>query len=208
MIAHALARYGPRLVIMAKEPVAGRVKTRLARDVGTVQATGFFRTNLAVTVRRLAQDPRWQTILAIAPDVALKSAMLPAGVSRMGQGNGDLSVRLAHIARTVPPGPLIVIGADIPNIHSRDIAAGFAGLCVADVVFGPSGDGGYWLIGLSARARLKADFPGVRWSTVFALADTKASFTEFRIGDIASKDDVDDGRDLARLASSTGRLIL
>lgn len=193
---------------MAKEPVAGRIKTRLARDVGTVQATGFFRTNLAVTIRRLQSDRRWQTIIAVAPDKALMTPMLPMGCRRIGQGRGDLGERLAHIFSTAPPGPLVIIGADIPNITSRDIAAAFAGLGTADAVFGPSGDGGYWLIGLSARARRSADLAAIRWSTAFALADSKAALSAFRIVEIAAKDDVDDGDDLARFAARAGRLIV
>ncbi len=203
----ARARFWPRLVIMAKEPVAGRVKTRLARDVGAVQATRFFRTNLAVTVRRLGCDRRWQTILAVAPDAALKSSMLPAGPLRMSQGGGDLGVRLGHIFSAAPAGPLVIIGADIPNINARDIAAAFAGLRGADVVFGPSSDGGYWLVGLSARARRSANFAGIRWSTAFALADSKAALLAFRVSEITSKDDVDDGAGLARFTPCAGRLI-
>ena len=48
------------LVIMAKRPVAGRVKRRLAREIGDIAALRFYRTTLANTVMRLGTDPRWR----------------------------------------------------------------------------------------------------------------------------------------------------
>ncbi|MGD9502630.1 MAG: hypothetical protein AB7V40_09125 [Methyloceanibacter sp.] len=65
----ARAKRGPsfarRLVVMAKRPAMGRVKRRLAREIGATAATGFYRFSLAHTVLRLAADPRWLTVLAI-----------------------------------------------------------------------------------------------------------------------------------------------
>ena len=60
----------PRVVVMVKEPVAGRVKTRLARGIGAVQACRFYRTATANLIARLAADPRWQLVLAVSPDIA------------------------------------------------------------------------------------------------------------------------------------------
>lgn len=58
------------LVIMAKAPVLGRVKTRLAREVGAVEAARFYRVALARLLARLGPDPRWLTVVAVAPDTA------------------------------------------------------------------------------------------------------------------------------------------
>src|SRR5262245_15955402 len=57
-----------RLVVMAKEPVAGRAKTRLGREIGVAAATRFARQATAALLQRVGYDPRWQTILAISPD--------------------------------------------------------------------------------------------------------------------------------------------
>lgn len=201
-------RHAPRLVIMVKAPEAGRVKTRLARDIGTVLATAFFRANLTATIERLAADKRWHTILSIAPDRACASAMLPCRGDRMPQGGGDLGVRLARLVANAPGGPIVIIGADIPAIAPSDIWAAFQTLRGADVLFGPSADGGYWLIGLSCRARTRRIFDNVRWSTAFALADTRANLAGRTIREIRAMDDVDDGDDFERLRHLIGRRVV
>ena len=63
----------PLLVIMAKAPVCGAVKTRLAKDVGAVAATALARTLTAVLLREVARDRRFRAILAISPDTALRA---------------------------------------------------------------------------------------------------------------------------------------
>lgn len=194
---------------MVKEPIAGRVKTRLARDCGTAHATRFLRTNLSLTLLRLARDPRWNTILYVAPGTARASRMFPFHLERRDQGGGDLGARLARVVASAPPGPLLIIGADIPGIRARDIAAATRALHGNDAVFGPAGDGGYWLVGLSARARRRGGhFDNIRWSSPHALADTLANFADRPVALIAAKDDADEGADLARLSPLIGRLIV
>ena len=56
------------LIIFAKAPRLGTVKSRLARDIGWAAATGFYRRTLRDTVRKLSRDPRWLTCLAVTPD--------------------------------------------------------------------------------------------------------------------------------------------
>src|SRR4249920_3926098 len=79
-----------RLVVMAKAPVAGAVKTRLAREIGVATATRFARQATAALLQRLARDPRWQTTLAVSPDAAVASRCWPPGIARIAQGRGDL----------------------------------------------------------------------------------------------------------------------
>ena len=61
----------PLLVIMAKAPVCGAVKTRLAREIGAVAAVRFARTLCATLLREAARDARFRTVLAVSPDAAL-----------------------------------------------------------------------------------------------------------------------------------------
>ena len=136
----------PVLVIMIKEPRAGRVKTRLARDIGTIPATWWFRHQSARLIRSL-RDPRWQLVLAVAPDPAVTSRIWPADLPRIAQGQGDLGQRMARMLHGCGPGPVCLIGADIPGISRTHIARAFAALGQHDAVFGPALDGGYWLVG-------------------------------------------------------------
>ena len=87
---------------------------------------------------------------------------------------------MARALVQVPPGPVVLIGSDIPGITPDHIAAAFAHLTRHEAVFGPAADGGYWLVGL-ARRRLAVRalaghlFDAVRWSGPQALADTRAN---------------------------------
>jgi rSAM/selenodomain-associated transferase 1 len=200
--------FAPRLVIMVKEPVAGRVKTRLARDIGTVAATAVYRTMLMSVAARLVRDSRWQTILAVSPDGAVTSSMLPSHISRIPQGGGDLGSRLQWIFDRLPAGPVVVVGTDIPAISSNDIAAAFRALGSYDAVLGPSGDGGYWLIGMKRRPRVTPAFERVRWSSEHALADTERNLACLSIAHLGYHDDIDTSGDYARLRCLTGRRVL
>ncbi|PRY92853.1 hypothetical protein BCF33_1715 [Hasllibacter halocynthiae] len=165
-----------RLVLMVKEPRPGRVKTRLGRDVGMVPAAWWFRRQTAALIRRL-RDPRWDLLLAVAPDAeGLASRVWPAGVPRVPQGGGDLGDRMGRLLRSLPPGPALICGADIPGIDRLAVAEAFAALGRAPAVLGPAPDGGYWCVGLRRAAAPPARlFEGVRWSSPHALADTRAT---------------------------------
>jgi len=185
------------LVVMLKEPRAGRVKTRLGRDIGMVSAAWWFRHQVRGLLRRI-EDPRWTVVLAVAPDRGgMMSRVWPAHFSRIPQGTGDLGDRMARALRNAPQGPVCVIGGDIPDINRARIAEAFAALGNHDAVFGPADDGGYWLIGLRrTRAIPPTIFAGVRWSTQHALADTCATLPTHSIAHVATLRDVDTVADL------------
>ncbi|MEM1307462.1 MAG: DUF2064 domain-containing protein [Pseudomonadota bacterium] len=218
---HRQARGTGTLVVMVKVPMIGRVKTRLARDIGGVRATSFYRAAARALLTRLSGDRRWRTVLAVAPDTALMTRAFAAGPKRMRQGDGDLGRRLNHAMRQPTPGAVVVIGTDIPAIRARDVAAALSAARRAGAVFGPAPDGGYWLVGLRQTPRAHDPFRGVRWSTEHALADTETNLARARGlvsrlgpsgGAVAARlrvlDDVDDGETYARVAAWSGRVVL
>lgn len=182
---------------MVKEPRPGRVKTRLGKGLGLVGAAWWFRHQTRSLLRRL-DDPRWQLILAVAPDrEGSTSRVWPAHLPRIAQGQGDLGDRMGRLFRGLPPGRVCIIGADIPGITPRHIARAFHVLGAQDAVFGPSEDGGYWLVGLRRMAAVPAGlFSNVRWSSEHALADTKASLPGAHVGFVETLRDVDEVADL------------
>ena len=191
----------PQLVIMAKTPQIGRVKTRLARDIGAVAAVRFFRGTAAGLIGRVAPDPRWRTVLALSPDRAVhQPGIWPDSLPRIAQGPGDLGARMGRLFRDLPSGPVVIIGADIPGIERRHIAQAFAALGRHDAVLGPAEDGGYWLVGLKRRPRIADIFDGVRWSSEHALADTTRNIRErhMSLALLARLADIDTGLDYAR----------
>ena len=179
---------------MLKAPVAGRVKTRLGREIGMVEAAWWFRHQMARTLRAL-QDPRWETLLAVSPDGArLKQAR---GLPVIGQGRGDLGRRMARLLRALPPGPRLVVGADIPGLGREHIWRAFRALGGHEAVFGPAEDGGFWLVGLGGvRPPPPGFFRDVRWSSRHALADSMASLPGWRIALADRLRDVDGAADL------------
>lgn len=186
------------LVIFVKEPLPGKVKTRLGRDLGMTAAAQWFRHQSAALIRRLSADARWRTVLAVSPDSAVtESRVWPAHLPRWPQGQGDLGDRMARCFSEFMPGPVVIVGADIPGIARRHVAGAFDALGGRDAVFGPAPDGGYWLVGLKG-PRVPAGFmKQVRWSSEHTLADTIATLpTGARIARLEELRDVDTVADL------------
>jgi rSAM/selenodomain-associated transferase 1 len=201
-------RYAPNLVIMAKAPVMGNVKRRLARDIGFVEAARFYRNALKQTVMRLGRSRRWRTYVAVSPDGAGARLFEPWRGPVIRQGRGDLGARMARAFLRLPPGPSVIVGSDIPALTERGVVAAFAALRGRDAVFGPAEDGGYWLAGLSRRTLARRMFLGVRWSSEHALSDTILNLTGRRVALTAELGDVDDGKSYARLAFLAARLTI
>ncbi len=187
------------LVIMAKVPVAGRVKTRLAREIGVVGATMFYRVAMRNVIARLAAQPFWRTVVIVDPDTGVTSRMLPAGVARAGQGRGDLGVRMQRPMRLLPPGSVCLIGTDVPDISVADVRRAFRLLGRAEAIFGPAEDGGFWLVGLRRTPRVIDPYRGrVPWSQADTLEQTLANLAGARVAFTTSHHDVDSAADLAR----------
>jgi rSAM/selenodomain-associated transferase 1 len=193
---------------MAKAPVAGSVKTRLGRQIGVADATRFARQCAAALLARIAVDPRWQTTIAVTPDRACAGRFWPRGIGRTPQGGGDLGQRMQRIMDRMPPGPVVIVGTDVPAIRPAYIAGAFRALGRHDAVLGRATDGGYWLIGLRRRPRVPRVFANVRWSTPHALADTLANLQGRTVAFAATLADVDDAQGFAETAAYFGRRIL
>jgi len=190
----------PTVVVMVKVPRPGRVKTRLARGIGAVPAAWWYRHQVTRLLRRL-RDPRWRLVLAVSPDTeALTSRVWPAKLPRVAQGGGDLGARMARLLSL--PGPVIVIGSDIPGVTRAHLVRAIRALAHHDAVFGPAPDGGYWLIGLGPVSAPPGFLRGVRWSGPHALSDSLSTLSDRRVALADTLDDVDNAADLARPISA------
>lgn len=185
------------LVIMAKLPQAGRVKTRLAKSVGVAEATRVYRCLLAGTIRKLCRDPRWQCWVAVTPDTALGAftRFAPQSANCVAQGNGNLGDRMQRLFNHLPPGPIAIVGTDIPDLTRDDIAMAFKALGRNDAVLGPAPDGGYWLVGARRAPRVPQFFANVRWSSPHTLADTLDNLKHARVAQLRSIADLDEASD-------------
>lgn len=186
------------LVVFARAPQLGRVKTRLARDIGAVAALRFYRQALDATLSELAAGP-WTCWLSVTPRAACARPWRLFGPSArcwhvLDQGEGSLGDRMGRVFQELPPGPALIVGSDIPDIRHHHVAAAFAALGSSDVVFGPATDGGYWLVGARRRPTTPDMFRHVRWSSEHALADTIGNLgARFSHQLLEPLSDVDDG---------------
>ncbi len=198
------------VVMMVKRPACGAVKSRLAAGIGTVAATSAYRTMMYNSIRRLARDPRWRFVLAIAPDGAVFEPFWPQNISLVAQGNGDLGDRMQRIMSGMPPGKTIIIGSDIAGMRPAHIARAFRQLGDVDAVFSPAGDGGYSLVGLKRSLRTPVIFNNVRWSGPHALDDTLRNLESFKTGYIEALHDIDTAVDWKhwKARGGAGRLCL
>jgi rSAM/selenodomain-associated transferase 1 len=165
----------PLLILFAKAPVAGRVKTRLCPPLTPEQAASLHTALVRETIEMLS------TFSDVA-DVELSSDT--AGefwpgerVPRSVQPAGDLGARLYHAlagALTRDHAVAMVVGSDSPGLPASHIAALLES--VADVTLGPTLDGGFFAIACS-RVHVSM-FAGVRWSTEFTLDDALRSVVQ------------------------------
>lgn len=189
--------------MFARQPVLGTVKTRLAADIGKVEARRFYRATLARLLRRVAPHRSWRTVLAVTPDHACRIMARTFRVPAVPQGSGDLGTRMRKTAAR-QPGPVLIVGTDIPGLELRHLRTAVAALRRHDFVFGPAADGGYWLAGFANRRPAGTVMRNVRWSTPAALTDTvRSAGPRARVlvlPDILA--DIDDGSGYARYRSS------
>jgi hypothetical protein len=150
-----------RILIFAKQPLPGQVKTRLIPALGAEGAAELARRMLTDTVRE-ALATGLEVELCGDPDPAAWFDGPPVGLSP--QGEGDLGLRLARAAeRALTQGPILLIGTDCPALDRHRLAAAAEAVDTHDAVIHPANDGGYALLGLT---RFHATlFEAMAWST-------------------------------------------
>jgi rSAM/selenodomain-associated transferase 1 len=134
------------ILVIAKEPVPGRVKTRLTPPYPPEQAAALAAAALADTLETVVRTPAAGRTLALA---GAPGPWLPPGVRVVPQRGGGLDERLAHAFDDAYDGrPIVLIGMDTPQVTPALLARAAVALGRHDAVFGPAADGGFWLLGL------------------------------------------------------------
>jgi len=189
-----------RIIIFAKAPVPGSVKTRLIPVLGEAGAARLARRMLADTVKQAFAAGLATPELCGTPhpDASAWAGHLPAGVRLSDQGPGDLGQRLAAAAKRVIDGGerVLLIGTDCPELDGKRLFEAASELESHDAIIHPARDGGYVLLGL---ARTDPSlFGDIAWSTDTVAATTIARIRALGwslfVGDIMS--DIDEPADL------------
>lgn len=137
-----------QILVIAKEPVAGRVKTRLTPPFTAEQAARLAEASLEDTLRTVAETPAGQRVLALD---GLPGAWLPPGFVVIPQRGQGLDQRLAAAftdTYRLRPDPVVLIGMDTPQVTPALLRVATGALTEHDAVYGPATDGGWWLLGL------------------------------------------------------------
>ncbi|MFC5176842.1 TIGR04282 family arsenosugar biosynthesis glycosyltransferase [Nocardioides taihuensis] len=199
-----------RVLVVAKAPVPGRVKTRLGATIGAtaaaeVAAASLLDTLLAGTAAAgagrchlalegdLAEAVRGRELLAAA-----------AGWTTSPQRGSGLAERLVHAHAAVPPGPgpVVQVGMDTPQVTAIDLVEVAGALGDADAVLGPADDGGWWVLALRDPAAARP-LLGVPMSTPTTHDDTLAALTAagLRVAKAPALRDVDTAEDAEAVAA-------
>ena len=192
----------PVLIIFAKRPQVGRVKTRLGATIGLTEAAGVYaRLLYGLLLRMLALRPQIEIRLCLASvdDMPFFQAAFPE-LTVCAQCPGDIGQRMKaslHDALASGAPKAILIGSDAPDIDAATIEQALASLDGAPVVLGPATDGGYYLVG--AIAPLPDLFTGIPWSTQDVLSETiaLADCQGVEVSLLPEMSDIDTEKDLA-----------
>ncbi|MGW3313671.1 TIGR04282 family arsenosugar biosynthesis glycosyltransferase [Streptomyces sp. NPDC001073] len=188
------------LLVIAKEPLPGRVKTRLTPPFTPEEAATLAEASLVDTLHVVLATPARRRVLVLA---GAPCSWLPPGFDVVPQCDGGLDERLAA-AFAGCDGPALLIGMDTPQVTPELLTVDFAD---CDAYFGPAEDGGFWALGLADPD--PALLRGVPMSTPTTGAVQRARLTAagLRVHDLPSLRDVDTARDAELVAAEapTGR---
>lgn len=202
-----------RLVVFAKLPIQGRVKTRLAESIGAEKTLRLYREWVPPAIEKL---------LSLGPSVSIEITLDPPAVEGVSdaealdqarswiplpvdwslQSGPGLGERLTEaFDRQYASGwtRVFALGTDSPHLTTEDLTANFRLLDRNDLVLGPTEDGGYYAVGLKSPP--DGVFAGVRWSSESTLADTEANARRkgWSVGLGPMSFDIDTFEDLDRL---------
>ena len=208
------------LIIFAKAPVAGQVKTRMIPALGAEGAAHLAQQLLLYAVQQAAQTP-WNALeLCVSPDTThlvfaaaqklTQDLMQPPTMPKVQchltlsvQGEGDLGQRMhrALVRGLSQHAAVLLMGTDAPGLNAAVLQQAALALQTHDAVFVPAFDGGYALVGL--RRPVPELFEGMVWSTASVMADTRirAHQAGVRWCELAPVHDMDEPNDLHHLPS-------
>jgi glycosyltransferase A (GT-A) superfamily protein (DUF2064 family) len=197
------ATSGVTLLVIAKEPVPGRVKTRLTPPYAPWQAAALAEAALADTLDAVLRTPARRRVLVLdgAP-----GRWLPPGFEVAPQVAGRLDERLAAAFAGCHDGPALLIGMDTPQVTPELLAPALApgGWDDCDAWIGPAADGGFWALGLAGPTLAPGLIRGVPMSTDRTGEIQRRRLTDagLRVRDLQTLRDVDTAADAAEVASA------
>lgn len=185
------------LVLFARNPVLGRVKSRLAATVGPEKALDAYRHLLGLALEAALGCPA-VLYLFLSDFVEEDSAWVPPDVLQRIQQGTSLGQRMSNaLTEVLAQGheKAVLVGCDLPDLTADILGEAFERLDDHDLVFGPARDGGYYLVGL--KEPCPALFDGIDWSTprVFSQTLEKTKAMGLSAHRLPTLSDIDDESD-------------
>ncbi|MFE1176885.1 DUF2064 domain-containing protein [Streptomyces sp. NPDC058773] len=192
------ARLTDTLLVIAKEPVPGRVKTRLTPPYTPREAAALAEAALADTLHTVLRAPVRRRVLVLD---GVPGSWLPSGFDVVPQGAGGLDERIAAAFGHCDRGPALLVGMDTPQLTTDLLAR--VGRDGSDAWFGPAADGGFWALGFADPARAAALVRGVPMSTdrTGAIQRRRLAEAGLSVSDLPVLRDVDTAADAAEVAA-------
>lgn len=201
-----MRRASALVVVFAKAPQAGRVKTRLAAKIGAEGAAHLHGLLVERTLATVLRSGCGVVELHGSPGdhTALRAIARHYGVILRRQSGGDIGQRMARAFRVGlrRHRRMVLVGTDCPPLAAQDVRNALRLLQSCDAVLAPAEDGGYPLIGLSRSS--PRVFEGIAWSTPSVMRQTRAALAAlgWRWRELRALWDVDRPEDLERLRAS------
>ena len=161
-----------RISLFTRWPTPGQAKSRLIPAIGADAAAALHKRLTERTIATVLAAGLALEIRSTGASVAQFHAWLGQGTRIIDQGPGDLGQRLARAAQSLP---VLLLGADIPDLEPQHLTQAAAALASHPAVIGPAEDGGYWLLGLSAPAPQL--FENIAWGTETVFETTFSRLT-------------------------------
>lgn len=196
------------LLLFAKAPIAGRVKTRLQRHCTPEQAAEIAKILLQESLRKVTQvwpGPVSLTVWLDQDHPFLLEMAAKYNVTLSLQAAGDLGAKM-HSALQQFGYPAAVMGCDAPHVTDASLLQAYTSLSAGESVLGPSRDGGYYLIGLSES--MPSLFTNMAWGTDTVLRETldRVNQTTLTMRQLAALQDVDEWPDVLGVADQLPEL--
>lgn len=196
------------VLVFLRAPEPGRVKTRLAREIGVEKALVLYKGFVQRILQAVEESNMDHRICFFPEDKSsLVQDWLGPGHVYLPQRGNDLGGRMGHaLAQVFDQGAskAVVVGSDIPGLTSGHLVMAFDQLSHKDVVIGPSLDGGYWLIGFQQNRFCLDLFLGIDWGacTVFSTTLEKIQAAGLSHGILPFLQDIDTVQDLLEFQGS------
>lgn len=169
------------VIVFLKAPETGRVKTRLSGVLDPAALLDLYRAFIGDTLEAL--ETAGKVFICFSPPEAKEGlrSWLGEGYDYLPQQGADLGERMSNAFEEIfnrGYSSALLIGTDIPELTRDHMAEARQALSTTDAVIGPTGDGGYYLIGFQKPAFSNAVFHGIPWSTTSVLDQTLKAMTQ------------------------------